>query len=108
MHAQGRPDRDALIKDAYKDTATAPYSIIPAGLAGHTTSFFDTYGAHPSQPKAQAALEADGTTDKVKPTSGTHAEGAPVSLSSRSRCNTPVQGMRWTSRFVRSGRLKGL
>jgi peptide/nickel transport system substrate-binding protein len=59
-------DRDALIRDVYKDTATALYSIVPAGIAGHTTSFFDTYGAHPSKAAAQAALEADGITDKVK------------------------------------------
>lgn len=59
-------DREALIRDVYKDTATALYSIIPAGIAGHTTSFFDTYGDRPSKSKAKAALEADGITDKVK------------------------------------------
>ncbi|MEV6484649.1 ABC transporter substrate-binding protein [Streptomyces sp. NPDC051576] len=59
-------DRDALIRDVYKDTATPLYSIIPAGIAGHTTSFFDTYGSHPSKAEAQAALEAAGITGKVK------------------------------------------
>ncbi|GGW19415.1 solute-binding transport lipoprotein [Streptomyces capoamus] len=59
-------DRDALIKDVYQGTATALYSIIPAGIAGHNTAFFDTYGARPSREKAAAALRADGITGKVK------------------------------------------
>ncbi|MDO0931777.1 ABC transporter substrate-binding protein [Streptomyces sp. DG2A-72] len=59
-------DRDALMKDVYKGTATPLYSIIPAGIAGHNTAFFDTYGAKPSKAKAAAALSADGITDKVK------------------------------------------
>ena len=59
-------DRDALIKDVYQGTATPLYSIIPAGIAGHNTAFFDTYGARPSQAKAAAALADDGITDKVK------------------------------------------
>ncbi|AKN71984.1 ABC transporter substrate-binding protein [Streptomyces sp. PBH53] len=59
-------DRDALIKDVYQGTATPLYSIIPAGIAGHNTAFFDTYGARPSRDKAAAALRADGITGKVK------------------------------------------
>ncbi|MEU6147344.1 ABC transporter substrate-binding protein [Streptomyces sp. NPDC047081] len=59
-------DRDALIKDVYQGTATPLYSIIPAGIAGHNTAFFDTYGASPSPAKAAAALKDDGITSKVK------------------------------------------
>ncbi|MFJ6835100.1 ABC transporter substrate-binding protein [Streptomyces sp. NPDC091209] len=59
-------DRDALVGDVYQDTATPLYSIVPSGVTGHSTSFFDTYGAHPSQPKAAAALHAEGITGKVK------------------------------------------
>ncbi|WP_328367694.1 ABC transporter substrate-binding protein [Streptomyces sp. NBC_00445] len=59
-------DRDALMEDIYKGTATPLYSIIPAGIAGHNTAFFDTYGAKPDKTKAAAALSADGITDKVK------------------------------------------
>ncbi|MGV9755146.1 ABC transporter substrate-binding protein [Streptomyces tricolor] len=59
-------DRDALIKDVYQGTATPLYSIIPAGIAGHNTAFFDTYGARPSRDKAATALRADGITGKVK------------------------------------------
>jgi peptide/nickel transport system substrate-binding protein len=59
-------DRDALVNDVYQGTATALYSIIPAGIAGHNTAFFDTYGARPSKAKAAAALRADGITGRVK------------------------------------------
>ncbi|GAB2855655.1 ABC transporter substrate-binding protein [Streptomyces deserti] len=59
-------DREALIKDVYQGTATPLYSIIPAGIAGHNTAFFDTYGARPSTAKAAAALRAEGIDGKVK------------------------------------------
>jgi peptide/nickel transport system substrate-binding protein len=59
-------DRDALIRNVYEDTATPLYSIIPAGIAGHNTAFFDTYGARPSKTRAAAALRGDGITGKVK------------------------------------------
>nr|WP_203689704.1 ABC transporter substrate-binding protein [Streptomyces sp. SID12488] len=59
-------DREALVDQVYEDTATPLYSIIPAGIAGHNTAFFDTYGARPSRAKAEAALRADGITDRVK------------------------------------------
>nr|WP_203732040.1 ABC transporter substrate-binding protein [Streptomyces sp. SID12501] len=59
-------DREALVNQVYEDTATPLYSIIPAGIAGHNTAFFDTYGARPSKAKAQAALQADGITSRVK------------------------------------------
>lgn len=59
-------DRDALVKNVYRGTATPLYSIIPAGIAGHNTAFFDTYGARPSKDKAAAALRADGISGKVR------------------------------------------
>lgn len=59
-------DRDALIKDVYQGTASPLYSIIPAGIGGHNTAFFDTYGARPSKAKAAAALRDDNITGKVK------------------------------------------
>lgn len=59
-------DREALVDEVYEDTATPLYSIIPAGIAGHNTAFFDTYGARPSKAKAQAALQEDGITEKVE------------------------------------------
>ncbi|MFJ3228602.1 ABC transporter substrate-binding protein [Streptomyces sp. NPDC086783] len=59
-------DREALVNEVYQDTATPLYSIIPAGIAGHDTAFFNTYGARPSKAKAQAALQQEGVTGKVK------------------------------------------
>ncbi|MDX2762452.1 ABC transporter substrate-binding protein [Streptomyces europaeiscabiei] len=59
-------DREALVDKVYQGTATPLYSIIPAGITGHNTAFFDTYGARPSVDKAEAALRADGITDKVE------------------------------------------
>ncbi len=59
-------DRDALVNKVYENTATPLYSIIPAGITGHDTAFFDTYGARPSKTKAVAALKAEGITGKVK------------------------------------------
>ncbi|MEU0440731.1 ABC transporter substrate-binding protein [Streptomyces sp. NPDC006186] len=58
-------DREALIKDVHQGTATPLYSIVPAGVAGHNTAFFDTYGARPSKAKAAAALSADGISTPV-------------------------------------------
>ncbi|WP_086770158.1 ABC transporter substrate-binding protein [Streptomyces bobili] len=58
-------DREALITDVYQGTADPLYSIIPAGIAGHNTAFFDRYGASPSRTAAAAALEDEGITDKV-------------------------------------------
>ena len=59
-------DREALVDKVYENTATPLYSIIPAGITGHSTAFFDTYGARPSKTRAQAALRSDGITGKVK------------------------------------------
>ncbi|MFJ1810523.1 MULTISPECIES: ABC transporter substrate-binding protein [unclassified Streptomyces] len=59
-------DREALIKDVYQGTADPLYSIIPAGIAGHNTAFFDRYGARPSRAEAAAALADEGITGKVK------------------------------------------
>lgn len=44
-------DRPALVDKVYKGTAEPLYSMVPSGIAGHTTDFFDTYG----EPDAQAA-----------------------------------------------------
>lgn len=59
-------DRESLIKDVYEGTADPLYSIVPAGIAGHNTAFFDRYGARPSRTAAAAALADEGITDKVK------------------------------------------
>ncbi|WP_424568858.1 ABC transporter substrate-binding protein [Streptomyces sp. CH-036] len=60
-------DRDALVEKVYRGTAEPLYSMIPKGIAGHTTSFFDTYG-DPDVKKAKNILSAAGVTEPVKMT----------------------------------------
>ncbi|MFD5099206.1 ABC transporter substrate-binding protein [Streptomyces albidochromogenes] len=57
-------DRGALVDKVYKGTAEPLYSMIPSGVAGHATSFFDTYG-EPSVPKAKNILAEAGITEPV-------------------------------------------
>lgn len=59
-------DREALVKQVYEGTATSLYSIVPAGIASHTTAFFDRYGGSPQPEKAKAVLRTAGIKDKVK------------------------------------------
>ncbi|MGW7365902.1 ABC transporter substrate-binding protein [Streptomyces sp. NPDC054841] len=59
-------DRDALVRDVYKGTAEPLHSIIPAGIAGHNTAFFDRYGGSPQPDKARKALRSAGIDEKVK------------------------------------------
>lgn len=61
-------DREALVKEVYAGTATPLYSIVPAGISGHTTPFFDRYGGSPQPEKAKAVLKAAGINGKVKVT----------------------------------------
>ncbi|MEU4172847.1 ABC transporter substrate-binding protein [Streptomyces sp. NPDC026665] len=59
-------DREALIDQVYKRTADPLYSIVPAGIPGHNTAFFDVYGSRPSKEKAAAALQSAGIQGKVQ------------------------------------------
>lgn len=59
-------DRNSLLSEVYESTATPLYSIVPAGITGHSTAFFDTYGDGPQLQKAKDALKDSGVTDKVK------------------------------------------
>lgn len=59
-------DRSALVRDVYKRTAKPLYSIVPAGITGHNTAFFDRYGDQPQRAKAAAALRSAGISGKVK------------------------------------------
>ncbi|MFG2193454.1 ABC transporter substrate-binding protein [Streptomyces sp. NPDC048639] len=61
-------DRQALVRDVYQRTAKPLYSVIPAGITGHKTPFFDKYGDRPQQDKAAAALRKDGVNGKVRMT----------------------------------------
>ncbi|MGW5273507.1 ABC transporter substrate-binding protein [Streptomyces sp. NPDC004044] len=57
-------DRDALVAKVYQGTAEPLYSMVPKGIAGHTTSFFDSFG-DPSQEKAKQILVKAGITEPV-------------------------------------------
>nr|WP_318153630.1 ABC transporter substrate-binding protein [Streptomyces chumphonensis] len=59
-------DRSTLIRDVYARTAEPLYSIVPAGITGHNTAFFDRYGQRPQPAKAEEALAAEGITEPVE------------------------------------------
>ncbi|MCF3144772.1 ABC transporter substrate-binding protein [Streptomyces platensis] len=58
-------DRSTLVRDVYQRTAVPLYSIVPAGITGHSTSFFNTYGDRPKPDKAKDALRSAGYNGKV-------------------------------------------
>ncbi|WAU81025.1 ABC transporter substrate-binding protein [Streptomyces sp. Qhu-G9] len=57
-------DRPAIAHNIYKDTVEPLYSMVPRGLAGHTTGFFDDYGK-PSTAKARQMLLEAGIAERV-------------------------------------------
>ncbi|MEU6096732.1 ABC transporter substrate-binding protein [Streptomyces sp. NPDC047079] len=57
-------DRPAIAHKVYKDTVDPLYSMVPKGLTGHTTGYFDDYG-DPSIPKARKILQEAGITGRV-------------------------------------------
>ncbi|MFJ8636623.1 ABC transporter substrate-binding protein [Streptomyces sp. NPDC093568] len=57
-------DRPAIAHKVYKDTVEPLYSMVPKGLTGHTTGFFDDYG-EPSTAKAREILTDAGITTPV-------------------------------------------
>ncbi|MFE5485632.1 ABC transporter substrate-binding protein [Streptomyces sp. NPDC056527] len=58
-------DREELVDKAYKGTAEPLYSMVPKGIAGHTTEFFDAFG-EPSVTKAKSILRGAGITKPVE------------------------------------------
>jgi peptide/nickel transport system substrate-binding protein len=58
-------DRPALVEKVYKGTAEPLYSMVPRGIAGHTTDFFDRYG-DPDPEAARRLLRAAGITSPVE------------------------------------------
>ncbi|MGW0996434.1 ABC transporter substrate-binding protein [Streptomyces sp. NPDC002520] len=57
-------DRGAIAHKVYKDTVDPLYSMVPKGLTGHATPFFDHFG-DPSVPKARKVLEDAGIHQRV-------------------------------------------
>ncbi|WP_329335528.1 ABC transporter substrate-binding protein [Streptomyces sp. NBC_00663] len=62
-------DRERLAATVYEGTVDPLYSLIPAGLTGHTTAFFDAY-AKQSTAKAKELLTEAGVSLPVKFTYG--------------------------------------
>ncbi|MET9802912.1 ABC transporter substrate-binding protein [Streptomyces sp. NPDC006368] len=57
-------DRNALVAKVYRGTAEPLYSMVPKGIAGHTTEFFDRYG-EPDVAKAKKILREAGIDTPV-------------------------------------------
>ncbi|WP_330456557.1 ABC transporter substrate-binding protein [Streptomyces sp. NBC_00820] len=57
-------DRGAIAHKVYKDTVDPLYSMVPKGLTGHTTSYFDDFG-DPSVAKARKILDGAGIHQRV-------------------------------------------
>jgi peptide/nickel transport system substrate-binding protein len=57
-------DRGAIAHKVYKDTVEPLYSMVPKGLTGHTTDFFDDFGS-PSTSRAHKILAGAGITQRV-------------------------------------------
>lgn len=57
-------DRGAIAHKIYKDTVEPLYSMVPQGLTGHGTGFFDDYG-DPSRAKAASILKEAGINEPV-------------------------------------------
>jgi len=62
-------DRTAIAKDAYDNTVTPLYSIVPPGYGGHKDSFQAQYGG-PSASKAKQILQSAGINTPVNLTVG--------------------------------------
>ncbi|WP_328556801.1 ABC transporter substrate-binding protein [Streptomyces sp. NBC_00358] len=57
-------DRPAIAHKVYWGTVDPLYSMVPAGLSGHTTGYFDAYGS-PSAAKARKILRDAGIGERV-------------------------------------------
>ncbi|SPF01350.1 ABC transporter substrate-binding protein [Streptomyces sp. MA5143a] len=58
-------DRGALVSKVYGSQSEPLFSVVPAGITGHSNSFFNKYG-DPSVPKATEILKQAGITTPVK------------------------------------------
>ncbi|NED69879.1 peptide-binding protein, partial [Streptomyces sp. SID10244] len=66
-------DRERLAATVYQGTVDPLYSLIPTGITGHTTSFFDTYPKRDAD-RARRLLTEAGVSAPVRFTYG-YAEG---------------------------------
>ncbi|UUU24509.1 ABC transporter substrate-binding protein [Streptomyces sp. DSM 40750] len=66
-------NREKLVAEVYQGTTDPLYSLIPTGITGHTTSFFDAY-PKPDPLRARELLDEAGVSMPVRFTFG-YAEG---------------------------------
>ncbi|MGW1889514.1 ABC transporter substrate-binding protein [Streptomyces sp. NPDC002004] len=57
-------DRERLVSTTYQGTVDALYSVVPRGITGHTTSFFDRY-SEPDRARARTLLRLAGVRTPV-------------------------------------------
>ncbi len=97
-------DREQLAASVYDGTVEPLYSLIPTGITGHTTSFFDSY-PHRDATKARKLLEAAGVGIPVKFTYGygvgsgaaaAEAEELKRQLEASGLFRVDVKGYEWT------------
>ncbi|MER5519076.1 ABC transporter substrate-binding protein [Streptomyces sp. NPDC002763] len=97
-------DREKLAATVYDGTVEPLYSLIPTGLTGHTTSFFDQYPSQ-SVDKAKALLEQAGVSTPVDFTFGYgigHGAGAEEAAALKKQLEAgglfkvDVKGYEWT------------
>ncbi|WKX70835.1 ABC transporter substrate-binding protein [Streptomyces sp. XD-27] len=62
-------DREQIVRDVYSRTVDPLYSLIPQGMSGHKTPFFDAY-PKPDADRARALLQEAGITTPVRFTLG--------------------------------------
>jgi peptide/nickel transport system substrate-binding protein len=102
-------DRKALVRNVYKRTADPLYSMVPGGITGHTSAFYDRYG-EPSKAEAEKALTGAGirkkvpltlwyTTDRYGSTTGETFAELKRQLNDSGLFDVTVKGRPW-SKFV--------
>ncbi|MGW6818919.1 ABC transporter substrate-binding protein [Streptomyces sp. NPDC055005] len=68
-------DRSQLASEVHRGTVTPLYSLVPAGVASHSTPFFDTWPA-PNTATARKLLKAAGVATPVPISLGANERGA--------------------------------
>ena len=102
-------DRKALVRNVYKRTADPLYSMVPGGITGHTSAFYDAYG-EPSKAEAEDTLSKAGinkkvpltlwyTTDRYGSTTGDTFAEIKRQLNKSGLFDITVRGQPW-SKFV--------
>ncbi|MBW5486756.1 ABC transporter substrate-binding protein [Streptomyces bambusae] len=85
-------DRSKVAGQVYKGTVTPLYSVVPAGIGGHTTPFFDTF-PQPSAANAKNILKAAGVNGPVAFTLGVSVRGANVEEASEIKRQLEESGL---------------